>query len=99
LAEGLLLNSDTGRTRQRRSQSHLIVGLLLLVGVLALSACAGQGSESSASPSPRPAASVAVLPGLSAADRDQDLAAFKEVAARVINVYLDDRTPRAHRSH
>lgn len=73
---------------------------LLLLGMAALftlSACAGQGSQSSAPPSPRPAASVAVLPGLSAADRDQDPAGYKEAAARVINVYLDDRSSGAQR--
>jgi hypothetical protein len=96
------LHSHVTRKRQRPGLPLLIAGLLLLACVpalLALSACGGESSSSPrASASPQPAASAAVLPGLSADDFAKDPSAYKEVAGRVINVFLEDGSSRKERA-
>ena len=73
-----------------------LLGLVVTMALLTLSACSAESSTSS--PSPQPAASVTALPGLSAADRAQDPAAYREAAGRVVNVFLKDRTSREQRA-
>lgn len=96
------MHSHATRKRQRLTSLPLLVaGLLLLacvVAALALSACGDDAATSSDSPSPRPAASVAVLPGLSAEDFAEDPSTYKKVAERVINVFLKDGSSRKARA-
>ena len=71
------------------------VALSVLAIALAAIATACGGQPANSSPSPRPAASVSMLPGLSAADRKQDRAAYEEVSIRVVEVFLKDSASRA----
>jgi len=70
------------------------VGLLALVLAAAggVIACNNR-TIASRSPSPQPAPSVSVLPGLSAADLENDPRAYHETASRLVNVFIKDGTP------
>jgi FtsX extracellular domain len=90
-----------GQRSSQRSAVHnagvLLLALFGIASLLTLSACSRADSASTPSPSPRVAVSVTALPGLGAADRAQDPAAYNAAAKRVINVFLVDGTARRQR--